>query len=143
MKNALFNKICVLYFVFFGAVAQAQLPDFSLSVSKTNETCESNGTLTFTVQNTTAGSVITYSVFFIAQHYESNTDNYANKLHGFEFWKLFDYCYTRSFRRKQFTTAICYYFGSSCAVAISTTRPKCRLHQQWKNYGNCNARASG
>jgi uncharacterized protein (DUF2141 family) len=65
MKNALFNKICVLCFVFFGAVAQAQLPDFSLSVSKTNETCESNGTLTFTVQNATAGSVITYSVFLL------------------------------------------------------------------------------
>lgn len=65
IKKTLLHKICILFFIFLGTLAQAQLTDFSLAVQKTNETCESNGTLTFTVENTTAGAVMTYSVYLL------------------------------------------------------------------------------
>lgn len=65
IENNLFSKICVLFFILFCSFSQAQLADFSFSVVKTNETCESNGTLTFSVQNTTPESVITYSIYLL------------------------------------------------------------------------------
>ena len=65
IKSEIICKICVLLFILFGSVAQAQLADFSFSVQHTNETCESNGTLTFSVQNTTPNAVITYSIFLL------------------------------------------------------------------------------
>lgn len=65
MQSVLFNKICVLFFLCFCATVQAQLADFSFSIVKTNETCESNGSLNFLVQNATQGSVITYSIFLL------------------------------------------------------------------------------
>lgn len=52
-------------FLFFAQFAQGQLSNFTLNVTPTNETCPSNGTLTFTVSNTTAGSVILYSVYLL------------------------------------------------------------------------------
>ena len=54
-----------LTFLFFVQFAQGQLSNFTLNVTPTNETCTSNGTLTFTVSNTTAGSVILYSVYLL------------------------------------------------------------------------------
>ncbi|HOZ74155.1 MAG TPA: hypothetical protein PLS51_00625 [Flavobacterium sp.] len=41
----------------------AQLSNFSLTVTKTNETCTANGSLTFNVSGTTAGSTILYSIY--------------------------------------------------------------------------------
>ena len=54
-----------LMFLFIAQFAQGQLSNFTLNVTPTNETCPSNGTLTFTVSNTTAGSVILYSVYLL------------------------------------------------------------------------------
>ncbi|WP_432671912.1 gliding motility-associated C-terminal domain-containing protein [Flavobacterium sp. SM2513] len=65
IKREIFNKICILFFILFCSVSLAQLPDFTFSVIKTNETCESNGTLAFSVQNTAPGSVITYSIYLL------------------------------------------------------------------------------
>lgn len=65
MRKALLTKISVLIFILFSALSQAQLADFTFSVVKTDETCESNGILAFSVQDTTPGSVITYSVFLL------------------------------------------------------------------------------
>ncbi|WP_026977080.1 T9SS C-terminal target domain-containing protein [Flavobacterium tegetincola] len=59
------SKCFFLFFLLFSLLAQAKLSDFSLSVSKTNETCESNGSLTFSVQNTTLGAAITYSIYLL------------------------------------------------------------------------------
>lgn len=59
------KKIAILVLFLLGFTAQAQLADFTFSVTKTNETCESNGTLTFSVQNTIPGATITYSVFLL------------------------------------------------------------------------------
>lgn len=53
-----------LMFLFFVQLAQGQ-SNFSLNVVATNEICLSNGTLTFTVSNTTTGSVILYSVYLL------------------------------------------------------------------------------
>lgn len=54
-----------LTFLFFAQFAQGQLSNFTLNVTKTDETCPDNGTLTFSVSNTTAGSVILYSVYLL------------------------------------------------------------------------------
>lgn len=48
-----------------GQLSFAQLTDFTLQVTATNETCTGNGTLTFETQNTTAGATMIYSVFLL------------------------------------------------------------------------------
>lgn len=65
IKSGFLNKICILFFILFGCTVQAQLADFSFSVVKTDETCESNATLTFLVQNTTPNAIITYSIYLL------------------------------------------------------------------------------
>lgn len=65
IKSKVLSKCFFLCFLLFGLISQAQLSDFSFSVLKTNETCESNGTLTFIVDNTTPNSVITYAIFLL------------------------------------------------------------------------------
>ena len=53
--------LAVFLFVFqFGF---SQLNDFTLSLTVTHETCQGNGAIDFSVQNTTPGAVITYSVY--------------------------------------------------------------------------------
>lgn len=61
----LLNKFFVLSFMFFATLVQAQLADFTFLVTNTNETCESNGTLNFSVQNATPNATITYSIFLL------------------------------------------------------------------------------
>lgn len=43
--------------------AKAQLSDFTLQVTKTDETCPGNGTLNFQALNTTAGATLNYKVY--------------------------------------------------------------------------------
>jgi gliding motility-associated-like protein len=43
----------------------AQLQDFQLDVTVTNETCAGNGTFTFTTANTTPGASISYTVYML------------------------------------------------------------------------------
>ena len=64
-KRNLFQSFYFLFFMLCSSLMQGQLTDFSFTVQKTNETCESNGTLSFSVQNTTAGAVITYSIYLL------------------------------------------------------------------------------
>ena len=60
------KRLCLLLLIaFFSQFAQGQLSNFTLTVTKTNETCPSNGTLTFSVSNTTAGATILYSVYLL------------------------------------------------------------------------------
>lgn len=49
--------------LFFVQLSFSQLSNFTLTVTKTNETCTANGTLTFNVSNTTSGSTIIYSIY--------------------------------------------------------------------------------
>lgn len=51
------------YFLLSAFIAQAQLADFTLTVTKTNETCPGNGTLTFNATNTRPGATINYKVY--------------------------------------------------------------------------------
>lgn len=53
----------VFSFIFFSQFTSAQLVDFSLSVTKTEETCAGNGSLTFQVSGTAVGAVIIYSIY--------------------------------------------------------------------------------
>lgn len=54
-----------LTFLFITHFVQAQLSNFTLTVTKTDETCTANGTLTFSVANTTSGASMLYSVFLL------------------------------------------------------------------------------
>ncbi|NHM00744.1 gliding motility-associated C-terminal domain-containing protein [Flavobacterium difficile] len=57
-----FYFVLLLGFIQFG---YSQLSNFSLQVTATNETCSGNGTLSFTVSNTTVGASIVYNVFLL------------------------------------------------------------------------------
>ena len=61
-------KRIICFFIFF-LLAQwsafAQLPDFNLTVTTTDETCSGNGALAMSVSNTEAGVTITYSLFLL------------------------------------------------------------------------------
>lgn len=53
----------VLMFFFGGQVAFPQLNNFTLSVTKTDESCTANGTLNFNVSNITPGATVVYQVY--------------------------------------------------------------------------------
>lgn len=58
------RKLLFLYFiVLLPHVIWGQLTNFNLSVTKTDETCLGNGTLTFATSGTTAGSTVTFYVY--------------------------------------------------------------------------------
>jgi len=50
-------------FFFFSNLVYGQLTNFTLNVTKTDETCTANGTLNFTVANTTAGATMVYTIY--------------------------------------------------------------------------------
>ena len=56
-------KLATLILLFVTAFVNAQVTNFNLSVSKTDETCLGNGSLTFTVSNTTPGASMLYKVY--------------------------------------------------------------------------------
>ena len=55
--------LLLVFFVLQTQLSYSQLSSFSLSVTKTDETCLGNGTLSFSTAGTTAGSTITYYVY--------------------------------------------------------------------------------
>src|SRR5690348_14839184 len=57
------SVLIALFFVL--QTATAAIPDFSLTVTKTNETCTGNGSLTFNVSGTAPGATITYSIYLL------------------------------------------------------------------------------
>ena len=60
------NQLHLIFFlVFFFQFSFAQLSSFSLVVTKTDETCTGNGSLSFNVQNTTPGATIVYSIYLL------------------------------------------------------------------------------
>ena len=60
------NQLHFIFFlVFFFQFSFAQLSSFSLVVTKTDETCTGNGSLSFNVQNTTPGATIVYSIYLL------------------------------------------------------------------------------
>lgn len=54
-----------LALVFFFQSASAQLTDFTLNVTKTDETCPGNGTLSFSITGQTAGSTVVYKIYHL------------------------------------------------------------------------------
>ncbi|WP_396147549.1 gliding motility-associated C-terminal domain-containing protein [Flavobacterium sp.] len=60
------NQLHLIFFlVFFFQFSFAQLSSFSLVVTKTDETCTGNGSLSFNVQNTSPGATIIYSIYLL------------------------------------------------------------------------------
>lgn len=69
MKKTLLQNnrslLFVFIFIFFSQFTFAQLADFTLTLSKTDETCTGNGSLGFQVSGTTPGATIVYTVFLL------------------------------------------------------------------------------
>jgi len=57
------NCFLFLLLVVSSQLTYSQLSNFVLTVTPTNETCTANGTLSFSVSNTTAGSTIVYAIY--------------------------------------------------------------------------------
>lgn len=57
------NFFLCLLLVVCSQLTYSQLSNFVLTVTPTNETCTANGTLSFAVSNTTAGSAIVYAIY--------------------------------------------------------------------------------
>lgn len=59
------KKLLFLFFLFLcvSNTSYGQLSNFTLTVTKTDESCTGNGTLTFNSTNTTAGSTIIYRIY--------------------------------------------------------------------------------
>lgn len=55
----------ILFFILFAQTSYCQLSAFSLNVAHTNETCENNGTLSFTTSGTTSGATMLYSIYLL------------------------------------------------------------------------------
>ncbi len=56
-------NIGLIFYLLITQSCLAQLANFSLTVTHTNETCTANGSLIFNVTNTTAGAQIVYTVY--------------------------------------------------------------------------------
>ena len=59
------SKLILLFVLFWCTKIQAQLSDFTLLVTPTNQTCTGNGTLTFEVNGATNGANFIYSVYLL------------------------------------------------------------------------------
>lgn len=57
------NGRLLLLLLFHSVIANAQ--EFSISVSKTDETCSGNGSITMNTTNANTGATITYSIFYL------------------------------------------------------------------------------
>jgi gliding motility-associated-like protein len=55
----------LICFLLLSFASSAQLSDFTLSVTKTDETCPGNGSLAFATQNTTAGATVVFTVYLL------------------------------------------------------------------------------
>ncbi|MES2488110.1 MAG: hypothetical protein V4581_19440, partial [Bacteroidota bacterium] len=57
------KKFTIALLLLFATVVNAQLSNFNLNLSKTDETCLGNGSISFTVSNTTQGASMLYKVY--------------------------------------------------------------------------------
>ncbi len=65
MKGLKITKSAFVFFIFFVQFSFSQLSPFTLIVTKTDESCTGNGSLSFNVQNTTLGATIVYSIYLL------------------------------------------------------------------------------
>lgn len=75
------KRLCMLLmFMLFSSTVYCQLSDFTLTVTKTDETCLGNGSLTFTITNKTANSSILYKVYILPDTVNPFTITTASQL---------------------------------------------------------------
>lgn len=63
MTMKLLRQLLICTVLFSVSIVNAQLNNFTLQLSKTNETCPGNGSLTFSAVNTSQGASMLYKVF--------------------------------------------------------------------------------
>jgi len=82
------KKITIVLLLLFTAIVNAQLSNFNLTLSKTDETCLGNGSITFTVSNTTQNAALLYKVYKLPNVTEAvsiTTQNYLSGLSAGEY----------------------------------------------------------
>ena len=76
-------RIFTIILLFFTTTINAQLTDFNLDVTKTDEICLGNGSLTFNVSGTTEGASLIYKVYLLPDlinPFAITEDNYVGGL---------------------------------------------------------------
>ena len=76
-------RMMIFFSIFLSSqLCFSQLTDFSLSVTKTNETCTGNGTLSFATSNTSAGATIIYAIYLLPNSATPLATTVANTFGG-------------------------------------------------------------
>ncbi|WP_309640220.1 gliding motility-associated C-terminal domain-containing protein [Flavobacterium sp.] len=67
MRKELYQKqyLFILIFFFLSQIAFSQLTNFTLTVTKTDESCSGNGSLSFSVSSTTPDAIFVYSIYLL------------------------------------------------------------------------------
>lgn len=60
-----YSLIMIFGCLFFSQIVFSQLSNFTLTVTKTDESCSGNGTLNFNVSNISPGAIIVYSIYLL------------------------------------------------------------------------------
>jgi gliding motility-associated-like protein len=75
------KRLCLLLLLLlFSTTVYCQLSDFTLTLTKTDETCLGNGSLTFSVTNTTQNATMLYKVYILPDTVNPFTITTANQL---------------------------------------------------------------
>lgn len=86
LKNKKGKYACAFALYFFSMLSYAQLSDFNLNVTVTDETCSGNGALQMNVSNTTAGSEIVYTLYILPDNTipvaQTSTNTFNNLVSG-------------------------------------------------------------
>lgn len=61
----MYKTVQIILFIFLSNISFSQLSNFTFQVTPQNETCLGNGSLTFAVSGTAAGSTLSYSVYLL------------------------------------------------------------------------------
>ena len=76
MKKTTFKiSLITFFFIFLSKSSFAQLSNFTFNVTSTNESCLGNGSLSFTVANTTPGATIDYAIYLLPTQYNALNQN--------------------------------------------------------------------
>lgn len=65
MRKIQKNLLCTVLLIFMAVSSYGQLPNFTLNVTFTHETCTTNGTMNFTVSGTNPAANITYTIYLL------------------------------------------------------------------------------
>ena len=117
-----YKRLCLfLMFLFCTQFAQGQLSNFTLSATKIDETCTANGSLSFSVSNTTPGSVILYSIYLLPNVTTPYSVQSSTTISGLTSG-TYRIVATQSYRKSKWFTTARYYDCRFCSSFIVSNK---------------------